>query len=280
MQTIAICGVGLIGGSFGLALREAGFQGRIIGVSSPATIQRAKECGAIDEGLDLESAVPQADLVYLAQPVCVIRDFFPRLAPLVKPGALVTDAGSTKQAIVEAARRSLPPETFLGGHPMAGKAERGVAAAEAGLFRDRPYLLTPSHASDLASPMAGELQQWIAKIGARLLVLTPEAHDRVVAAASHVPQLLSTALGALLEAHPESALVRRVAGPGLLDMTRLAGSDFALWREILDTNDAAIGAGLDDLIQALQKMRISLKGDGVEEEFTRGNAFSRALRGG
>ncbi|HSV13378.1 MAG TPA: prephenate dehydrogenase/arogenate dehydrogenase family protein, partial [Tepidisphaeraceae bacterium] len=135
MNTVAIAGVGLIGGSFALALRKAGFQGTIIGVSSPATVQKALSLGVIDEAMPLAEAVSAADLVYLAQPISQILETL----DVLDTDALVTDAGSTKAVICDRARRL---KRFVGGHPMAGKESRGVEHADADLFRGRPYVLT------------------------------------------------------------------------------------------------------------------------------------------
>src|SRR5450755_4043809 len=136
MDTVAIIGVGLIGGSFGLALKQAGFRGTILGVSSEATIRAAIERGAIDRGATLEQAARAADLLYLAQPIGRILDTLHHLDPLVRPEALITDAGSTKHAIVTAAQKLVHRCQFLGGHPLAGKEKRGAAEADADLFRD------------------------------------------------------------------------------------------------------------------------------------------------
>ncbi len=144
MESVAIFGVGLIGGSFGLALKKAGFGGEILGVSSEASIHAALERGAIDRGSALEEAARRADLLYLAQPIGRILDTLRHLDPLVRADALVTDAGSTKHAIVTGARKLLHGCQFLGGHPLAGKEKRGVEQAEADLFRGRTYVLTPA----------------------------------------------------------------------------------------------------------------------------------------
>ncbi len=144
MKHVAIVGVGLIGGSFALAIRKAGFTGTIIGVSSPAVVQEALDRHIIDRAAPLESALSEADLVYLSQPIGRILHTLSLIDAYVKPGALITDAGSTKQAIVEEARRSIHRARFLGGHPLAGKETRGAGSADADLFRNRPYVLTPA----------------------------------------------------------------------------------------------------------------------------------------
>src|SRR5262249_39078619 len=152
VQTVAIVGVGLIGGSFGLALKKAGFTGEIVGVSSDAAIAEALGRGAIDRGLPLAEAAHLADLLYLAQPIGRIMDTLRRLDGVVREGALITDAGSTKSAIVSLARQVIHRCQFLGGHPMAGKEKRGVAEAEADLFTGRTYVLTPTREPDLQTP--------------------------------------------------------------------------------------------------------------------------------
>src|SRR5579862_6056379 len=177
MRNVGIVGVGLIGGSFGLALRKAEFTGAILGVSSERSIGQAIERGAIDRGATLEEAAAACDLLFLAQPIFGILETLRKLDPLVRPDALVTDAGSTKQIIVDEAKRSLHRCAFVGGHPMAGKAVRGVAEADADLFRDRTWVLT----SDIDHPF----RNWLAAIGARELILDPAEHDRLVAWGSH-----------------------------------------------------------------------------------------------
>jgi len=263
MKTVGIVGVGLIGGSFGLALRKAGFTGDILGVSSERSIADATERGAVDRGATLEEAAGACDLLFLSQPIFGIIETLRKLDPMVRPDTLVTDAGSTKQAIVEEAARSLRRCTFLGGHPMAGKELRGVGAADADLFRGRPWVLT----SDLDHP----LRQWIAAFGAREIILDPARHDRLVAWSSHLPQLASSALAAVIHDHAPDA--GTVAGPGLLDSTRLAMSSFDLWRDILETNQREVSAALDAYIARLQTLRQDFEG-----EFAKGREFSRSLR--
>ncbi len=267
MRTVAIAGVGLIGGSFGLALRKAGFQGAILGVSSARSIDEAVARGAIDRGASLEQAAGAADLIFLSQPIHGILETLGKLNPLVNPAALVTDAGSTKQRIADEATRSLTRCAFLGGHPMAGKEVRGAAAADADLFRGRPWVLTgtPDH------PVAHAFREWLRLLGAREVILDAAGHDRLVGWGSHLPQLASTALASVL--HDQAPDAARVAGPGLLDMTRLAMSSYDLWQDILETNKAEAGAALDAYIEKLQALRNDLRA-----EFARGSDFARSLR--
>jgi prephenate dehydrogenase len=263
MKSVAIVGVGLIGGSFGLALRKAGFEGPILGVSSARSIEQAVERGAVDRGATLEEAAGVSDLLFLSQPISGILETLRKLDPLVRADTLVTDAGSTKQAIVNEARRSLRRCAFLGGHPMAGRELRGVAAADSDLFRGRPWVFT----SDIDHPF----RKWVAAFGAREILLDPAAHDRLVAWSSHLPQLASTALASLIgDRAPEAA---NVAGPGLLDTTRLAMSSFDLWRDILETNSAEVSIALDAYIEELIALRRDFEG-----EFRKGSEFARSIR--
>jgi prephenate dehydrogenase len=274
METVAIFGVGLIGGSFGLALRSAGFTGEILGVSSPNTIARARELRAIDGGVTSEEACTRADLLYLSQPIGRIMDTLRHLQP--KAGALVTDAGSTKNQIVGTAHEHLKTGQFLGGHPMAGKETRGVESADARLFEGRPWVLTPGDPSELETPAARDFLDWLGKIGARTLVLGAEEHDYLVAYSSHLPQLASTALaGMIAESAPDAVTV---AGPGLVDATRLALSSYDLWRDILATNADAVEEAINAMIGKLEHLRDNLRTREMEQEFRKAAALASSLR--
>ena len=272
MTHVAIVGVGLIGGSFALAIRKAGFTGTITGVSSESTLREALDLGIIDRAASLEEALPEADLVYLAQPIGRILHTLSLADRYAKAGALITDAGSTKQAIVDEARRSIHRARFLGGHPMAGKETRGPASADADLFQGRPYVLTPPDPDAIDT----EFLALIHSIGAHPIILGAAEHDRLVAASSHVPQLASTALAATLGSDFPDA--RQVAGPGLLDSTRLALSSYDLWRDIVSTNTAAIDEALTAYIQRLEHIRENLRTRQLQEEFAAGAKFAKSLR--
>ena len=276
MRHVVVVGVGLIGGSFSLALRSAGFRGTIVGVSSAPAIAEALEYNIIDRGESLEAAVPQADLIYLAQPIGRILDTLHHLDALIQPGALVTDAGSTKQAIVSAARAGLQRCQFLGGHPLAGKEVRGAAAADANLFRGRPYVLTPAHPGELETGPAKFFVQMLRAIGAQPVILGADEHDRLVAYSSHLAQLASTALAATIAEHSPAS--RRVAGPGLLDATRLALSSYDLWRDIVATNTTPIEEALTAYIQELEHLRDNLRSRQLRDEFSSAAKFARSLR--
>lgn len=278
MKTVAIFGVGLIGGSFALALRKAGFAGRIIGVSSDETIRTALALQVIDEALPPEQAAAQADFVYLAQPIQRIIDTLADLNRWVNPQALITDAGSTKQAIVDRAQHVISRAQFLGGHPMAGRERRGVEAAEAGLFEGRPYVLTPPSPADLETPAAREFLSWIAKIGAVPVILDAEEHDRTVAFTSHLPQIASTTLAETLAGRPEAR--SGVHGPALVDSTRLALSSFDIWGDIFDTNRRQILVALDSYINKLQEFSQALVTNDIRRHFDAGQALAAAVRDG
>jgi prephenate dehydrogenase len=278
IETVAIVGTGLIGSSFGLALKAAGFEGRIVGVSSALAIKDALERGAIDESLPLVQAVASADLVFLSQTISRILETLRVIGPCLRPETLVTDAGSTKMRIVEQAGRLIRGAQFLGGHPMAGKEKRGAGEADGDLFAGRTWILTPVSPADLETPAARELVFWIRKTGAVPLAMAPEEHDRVVALTSHLPQLLSTALAATLAARLTAPDHLKAGGPGLADMTRLASSSYDLWRDILETNRAAVDSALAGAIEELQRIRTGLTSDEVRRAFETAAAFAAKLR--
>jgi prephenate dehydrogenase len=278
MNHVVIVGTGLIGSSFGLALRKAGYTGAITGVSSPRAAADAIAAGAIDFALSLAEAVPQADLVFLSQTIGRILDTIRHINPLLAPGALVTDAGSTKCAIVDLARQCITRGQFLGGHPMAGKETRGAASADPDLFRNRTWVLTPDAPAELATPAAREFRGWLDKIGAHILTLDADEHDRVVSLTSHLAQLASTALAATVSDKLGSPPRERVSGPGLEDMTRLALGSYEIWRDILATNSDHIDRALSIYIQKLEHLRENLRTRQLQEEFDRAAAFAGRIR--
>lgn len=273
--TIAVVGVGLIGGSFALAAKQAGIARRVLGVSSPATLGKALALGIVDEGMTLEEAAPQADLILLSATIQSIIETMPRLRGLVRAGAIVTDAGSTKRAIVKAAQAVAEME-FIGGHPMAGKEKGGVEEADPSLFQGRLWVLTTE--DGVTSARFDELQELVRTIGAKPVRMSAAQHDAAVARTSHLPQLLSTALAASLEQsfHQETPIL---AGPGLLDATRLALSPFPVWKDILATNRDEIRAAMAEYLNEWQTQFDALSGEGdLEAQFTRAAAFAKRLR--
>lgn len=278
IQTVSIVGVGLIGGSFGLALKKYGFRGKIIGVSSPATIEKAVARGVIDDAAPLREAVEQSDLVFLAAPVPQIIDQLPRVAAAAKDGAIVTDAGSAKAAIADTAQQVFNRKAvFIGGHPMAGKEGRGVEIADADLFRDAIWALTPSIEGQLELPAVLEFLELIRTIGARQRVMGPAEHDRIVAWTSHLPQLLSTTLArAVAEQVTDASL--EVAGGGLRDMTRLAESPYEMWEGIIAANGGEIRRALEIFQDQLEGIRSALGAAEMEDAFHEANDAARKIR--
>jgi prephenate dehydrogenase len=273
--TLAVVGVGLIGGSFALAAKEAGIAQRVFGVSSARTLEKATALRIIDEGLPLEEAVPQADLVFLSSTIHAIIETIPRLQGLVKPDAIVTDAGSTKRAIVRAAE-GVEDMYFVGGHPMAGKEKGGVEQADSGLFRGRLWVLTTDHGQ--RDDRFDKLEAIVRHVGARPVLMPAAEHDAAVARTSHLPQLLSTALAASLEQgfHHEAPVI---SGPGLMDATRLALSPYPVWKDILETNRDQIQAAMADFLDEWKHQYTALADDvNLEDQFLRAAAFARRLR--
>ena len=248
---VAVIGIGLIGGSFALAARKAGLVGHITGCArSSATRDGALAVGAADEvNADLAHAVLEADLVYLSVPVGSMAEILAAIAPHLKPGALVTDAGSTKRTIIAAAAEHLPGRAFLGGHPIAGSEQAGIQAAHDGLFAGRTYVLTPS--ATVSEAALARFRQLVEAIGARAVILDAETHDRCLAATSHLPHLVSSALADAVAGcvdNPEgtgcASDPRALVGTGFADTTRVAAGSPELWRDIFAANADNLRAAL------------------------------------
>jgi prephenate dehydrogenase len=281
IERVAIVGTGLIGASVGLALKASGFQGEIVGWdASAAELATAVEKQAIDRALSKgEILLPQtADVFVLATPVMPILDWMQQLAAVLGEGQLVTDVGSTKREIAQLAQSIFnQPEraAFLPGHPMAGKESGGAGLAEATLFQGATWLFTPVAA---ASPMEAEWRALVAGFGAHVRDLDPQRHDEVCAWVSHLPQMVSTALAALLEdtfAHdPDGmAAVQAIGGRALRETTRLGASPYSMWRDVALTNTEPIAQTLHALEQRLQHIRENLRTPELREEFATANRF-------
>jgi prephenate dehydrogenase len=261
---VCVVGCGLIGGSFALALRRAGFAGRITACGGSRSPRLAVERGivdAVEESFE-QGEVCEADLIYLAAPIGGIIDFLRTGSQRIRPGAIVTDAGSAKVEICRAARESLPAGvTFIGGHPMAGGENTGVQYARADLFDGATYALMTGQGIDETE--FDRFKSQVESIGARVLLTSPETHDAAVALISHLPQLVASALAALLGPErdvevADRALARALAATGWRDMTRLAGSAWSVWRDICLTNQPNISNALGALIAELQSLKDSL----------------------
>jgi prephenate dehydrogenase len=285
MQRVLIVGTGLIGASIGLALRGAGFDGEIIGTGPTAeTLKIAQERGAIDSWHlreAAESVASTCDIVILCGPVLSILDWMQRLAPLLGERQLLTDVGSTKLQIAELAAKlgyNRPGTArFLPGHPMAGKESGGAALAEATLFQNAMWLFTPT-VSTQPSMLETEWRGWVAKFGARTMDLNAARHDEICAWVSHLPQMLSTAMAALLEetfgSDPKSREeIAAIGGRALREMTRLGASPYSMWRDIALSNTEPIAATLHALEQRLAHLRENLRTPELKEEFRLANEF-------
>jgi prephenate dehydrogenase len=286
MKRVMIVGTGLIGASVGLALKANGFTGKVVGWdASAAELEIALQRGAIDEALASREAVLEtdADVIVLATPVLAILDWMQRLAPALNEQQLVTDVGSTKREIAALAKTLYNREgaaRFLPGHPMAGKELGGAAVAEADLFRGATWLFTGSGGG--TSELEAAWREWVSRFGAVVREMEPERHDVVCAWVSHLPQMVSTALAALLEdtfaGDPEGMVaVQAIGGRALREMTRLGASPYSMWRDVAMTNTEAVAATLVALEQRLAYVRENLRTPELREEFATANKF-RAKR--
>ncbi|HZN57300.1 MAG TPA: prephenate dehydrogenase [Planctomycetota bacterium] len=276
-RAVAIVGLGLMGGSLALALRRSGYRGKILGVSRPETLAEARSLGAIDEGFsydDLPAAASAADLVVLASPISVIITHLRALGEPgagLKPGTVVTDVGSTKRAILDAAACLPRTAAFIGGHPLCGSEKRGVTAADPFLYQNAYYVLTPSPGVSEAATQ--KLGAFLATTGARMVVLTAEQHDRIAATISHLPQLLAVSLVRFLEdlgAQKEHGV--HLAAGGFRDMTRIASSPFSVWKDIVATNRDEIQRALGRFLDAARTSFTSL------DEKSLASSFDEAAR--
>ena len=263
-MTTAIIGLGLIGGSLGLALKRAG-EGPIAGCAlHPRTLALAQERGAIDLARESpEAAVEGAGLVILAAPIRALPRLMARIAPHLPPGAVVTDTASTKARVMAWASAHLP-RPFVGGHPMAGKEAWGIEAASADLFQGAPYILVPAKGTP-----EGALERLVAlaqSVGAKPLVMEdPEEHDRLVGGISHLPLFLSIALSLTASRHPDWPRLARLASGGFRDATRLASGNPEMGWDIFTTNKRWALYWLDRFLEQIEELRVHLEQDSLEE---------------
>ena len=279
MERVLIVGTGLIGASVGLALRRAGFAGEIVGVDRSAVeAETALRMGAVDRvAVDADAEVRGADVIVLCVPVIAILGWMERLGPVLGERQLVTDVGSTKGMICEAAGKlfGVGRAGFLPGHPMAGKASGGAGMAEAGLFEGAMWLFTPV---EEASALEAEWRGWVEKFGARVMDLDARRHDQVCAWVSHLPQMVSTAMSAMFadefaEVPELAAEAAAIGGRAFREMTRLGASPYSMWRDVAMTNTQPLAATLFALEQRLAHVRENLKTPELRDEFSKANAF-------
>jgi prephenate dehydrogenase len=281
-KQITIVGTGLIGGSLGLAIKATGFAGRIVGCDRQSVVDRARAMHAIDAGMeDPTAAVQGSDLVVLATPVGAIIDLIERIGPIVSPDALITDVGSTKKEILDRARSVFgdqAPTRFLAGHPMAGKEHGGLDNADARLFLNAAWLLVPQTGQDLDHGRIKAFSDLVEQLGARVLKMEAERHDRLCAWISHLPQMVSTAMAVTLMDEFSDADLHAIGGRALREMTRIASSPYSMWRDIAYTNAGNIQNALHQLEQRLAHIRENLRSPQLREEFEKANRFEASKK--
>jgi prephenate dehydrogenase len=255
-KRVSIFGVGLLGGSIGLALRAVAPDCRIVGYGHrTSTLEQARQFGAIDEmTTDPAEAARGADCLILCTPVGIFPQLLQSIAPVLSPDAIVTDVGSTKRSVVRAAEQLLQPGhgTFVGSHPMAGSEKRGVEFARADLFQGARCIITPTERTDATA--VGRVEALWTLLGMNVVRLSPEEHDRLVCDISHLPHTVAAALVAMQD---DAALP--LAGKGFLDTTRIAGGDGGLWRDILQDNADNVAASLRRLGATLDRVAALLE---------------------
>ena len=280
--TMAIIGVGLIGGSLGMAARRHGLVRRVIGIGrSEQKLMRAKILGAIDDyTLEMGAGVRKADLIIICTPVRLIAPTLKAIAPYLKPGAIITDVGSTKREIVEQCEAATPDGCFfVGGHPMAGSEQVGVEAAAHDLFVDATYVVTNSAHTDLSS--LGQVAEFAEGMGADIEIMTPEEHDAAVAIISHLPHVMSGALLQTAEAAQRvSGKTFKLAAGSFRDLTRISASSPDIWRDICITNPDCIRDAIVRFQAYLDKFKAALDArneDGIRHFFEQANEIREAF---
>lgn len=281
-KKITIIGVGLIGGSLGLALKENRPNFKIVGIDKQEIIEKAIARGAIDEGtVNLEEGIKEADIVIIATPVKTILNLLTQINSFLKKGCIITDTGSTKGQIVERADKVLSKDIFfIGGHPMAGSEEYGIDSANPHLFQERTYILTPTKKSNLIA--IEKISSLIKMIGANRLILNPLEHDRIVGAVSHLPQIMAVSLinmvSELVQKENNNNYFKAV-GAGFKDMTRIALSPYKVWEDICNTNQENILEMIQEFRNYLGVIEDKLKNDpcSLKEEFRKATKLRETL---
>jgi prephenate dehydrogenase len=260
LKTVAIVGVGLIGGSIGLALRERKMADRVVGIGRrQGSLRIARRVGAVtNTTIDMAKGVAEADLIVVCSPVELIVDQVRRAAEHAPPGTLITDAGSTKRQIVEALEAGLPRDCrFLGSHPLAGSEKSGASHARADLFQGRIAIITPT--ATTSGQEYDSLSEFWQGVGSVVVKMPADEHDRAMAMISHLPHLAASTLAAAM---PEPYL--RLAGTGLRDTTRLASGDPELWRQIVASNRQEILKAIEQFGNRLARLHTAVREGDME----------------
>lgn len=253
-KRVAVVGVGLMGGSLGLALKKHKLVREVIGVSQKqTTIDQAVKLGVIDYGFtDVIRGVRNADLIVLAAPVDTIIRLLPIINPHIRRGCIVTDLGSAKAEIVDAAQRNLSnPSMFIGSHPMSGSDKRGVDNARDDLYENSYCIMTPTQATSEA--VKNRIKNMWIKLGSRIKFLAPEEHDEILSYISHLPHVIAYGL---METVPDKYL--EYSSQGLKDTTRIAGSSPELWKDICLANSKNVVKALDEVVKRLSELRLAI----------------------
>lgn len=265
-EQLGLIGCGLMGGSFALALKQAGLVNRVVGYSkSPSTTDRARQLGVIDvEAPSALLAVAGADIVLVAVPVSATEATLKAIKHLVTPQMLVMDVGSTKADVVQAARRALRDQvgSFVPAHPITGREVSGVEHADAELYSGRQVILTPTERTLTAQLQKAE-EVWAA-LGCRVTSMSPESHDEAFAAVSHLPHLLAFSLVNSITGQAQADTFLSLAGPGFRDFTRIAASDPKMWRDVLLANRDELLAQSKLFQQALSQLENAIRTDDAQ----------------
>jgi len=283
-RTLVIYGVGLLGGSLGLAAKRYRVAEQVLGIGrNEARLSRAQDRGAVDAyATDLSAIDDQCDLAVVCTPVGLIPDVVLQLAGHLSPRAVITDVGSTKGKVVQAVSAGWPagkPPAFVGSHPMSGSEKTGVDHASAELYRDSTCIVTPVDSTPAAALETVE-SFWRA-LGARVVRLSPEDHDRLVACTSHIPHLTATALSLLMgQCGDENPKAYKLIGEGFRDATRTAAGDPVMWRDICLDNSQSITHALDQLLRQIEEIRQAVhdgQAEHIENLLARGQAVRRRV---
>lgn len=260
-RKISIIGVGLLGGSLGLAVRKRGLADRVVGfVRRAASVEECARVGAVDHAtLDLAEAIDGADLVVLCTPLYQMSSLVEKMLPLLKRGAVVTDVGSVKASVVRELERRIGRirAHFIGSHPMAGAEKTGVSAARAELFVNAVCVVTPTPRSNPAA--LRKVSEFWKAVGGRLLRLAPDAHDALVSRSSHLPHVTAVTLANLVLDPAQSKYQAELCANGFRDTTRIASGSPEMWRDIALANRRNLGRAIDHYIRDLQKFRKALR---------------------
>ena len=284
LKRVSVIGLGLMGGSLALALRRAGLASHITGCGREVLVQRGIEMGALDSGCqDACQAVAESDYVFLCTPVETSIALMSQIAPHLRDGAVVTDVGSTKETFAAAAREifgAQAAERVLPGHPLAGRELSGLEHASADLYDDCVWVLTPLSDDAGMTDAQQALVSALKTIKARVVLTTPQQHDRTLAYTSHLPQMVSTALSlTLAETFAADDPGLQIHAGGLRTMLRLAASEPKMWEQIAGSNQQNISAALERMESALKAMRESLGQPEFRAKFEQAREFAKFTRG-